>query len=144
MPPENETTSPELAVLYERISRVLDDYQELRGMVIAQNQHIQQFVIVQKDITILDAKTDRLFKAISAQSDILTAHSSKLQTHATIWRICGAVLMACSGLIGWGYSTVQALQTNDNQIDRRIMSLEYQIRNPNQGATNDKGSTYPR
>lgn len=124
MADNNEATSPELAVLYERISRVLDDYQELRGMVISQNTAIQQFAVIHKDISILDAKTDRMFKALSAQSDLATQHGAKLQTHSAIWKIVGAVLLACSGLVGWSYTTIEGLRQADTAIDRRVLQLE--------------------
>lgn len=124
---DTDVISPELAVLYERIGRVLDDYQELRGMVIAQNAAIQQFAVIQKDIAILDAKTERIFKALSAQNDVTTQHGQKLQSHATIWKLVGATLLACSGLVGWSYSTIQRLQDTDNAADRRILQLEYKI-----------------
>jgi len=128
MAENDNVTSPELAVLYERIGRVLDDYQELRGMVIAQNTAIQQFAVIQKDIAVLDAKTERLFKAITAQSDVTSVHGQKLQSHSTIWKITGAVLLACTGLVGFSYSTIQNLQAADNAADRRILALEYQLK----------------
>lgn len=128
MAENDNVSSPELAVLYERIGRVLDDYQELRGMVIAQNTAIQQFAVIQKDIAVLDAKTERLFKAITAQADVTSQHGTKLQSHATIWKLCGAVLMACTGLVGFSYTTIQNLQAADNAAERRIMALEYQLK----------------
>uniref|UniRef100_A0AAU6W0H9 K(+)-stimulated pyrophosphate-energized sodium pump n=1 Tax=Pseudomonas phage Pavpe01 TaxID=3138545 RepID=A0AAU6W0H9_9VIRU len=127
MADNDKVTSPELAVLYERIGRVLDDYQELRGMVISQNAAIQQFAVIQKDISILDAKTDRLFKAISAQGDLTSEHGAKLQTHSAIWKIVGTVALACTGLVGWSYSTIENLRAADNAADRRIMALEYKL-----------------
>jgi len=127
MPETASGKTPEMAVLYERMTRVLDDYSELRGMVLSQNLAIQQVAIIHKDVATLNEKTERIFKGLSAQADITGSHSQTIQTHATIWKIVGAVMIACSGILGFGYSTLKSLEASDAAIDRRMLSVEYKM-----------------
>jgi hypothetical protein len=132
---ETETaTSPALAVLYERIDRVLDDYQELRSMVAAQAETLSQIKSIQKDIGILNSNTNKLYEELKSTMNLTSEHSVLLRSHSTIWKICGAFLLACTGIIGFSITTIQNLQSIDNAADRRILQLEYQIKTLNERA----------
>ena len=116
-----------LDVLTERLNHLINNYETLQSTVERQANAIAQITALQSDIRAMNLHTERLFDTLKQHSDMLANHSEQLQSHSTIWKICGALLLTASGLIGWGYSTIQSLREADNAAERRIIALEYEV-----------------
>lgn len=122
------TENIELAVLSERVAKMLDDFDRVREIASDQHKATNQLTELRADIKTLNTNTERLFNALSEQATVLADHSQRLQSHSTIWKICGTMLVICSSLVGWGYSTIQSLKDADVAAERRIINIEYHVK----------------
>jgi hypothetical protein len=126
----DEKNCVELAVICERVTRALDDYQELRKIVTEQTSTLNNILVIQNDIVNLSSKNDQLFKIVQDQIAITCKQESRLLVHSTVWKICAATLLASIGLIGWGYQTLTELNKADKSNEVRIVKLETRLFQP--------------
>lgn len=116
-----------LAVLADRLERMLKDHAEVKAAIQSIHTSMGQVAVIQRDIVALDGKINSFVKALDAVESVQNAHAQTLSNHATIWKIATAICLSCLGLVGWAYSKVEGLQDRANSNAQRIGLLEYQL-----------------
>jgi uncharacterized lipoprotein YddW (UPF0748 family) len=62
-----------------------------------------------------------------AQAAVRDEHAKVLAVHAWIWKLTGTVLLASIGVIAWGWNELELLKKHDNEMERRLLILEYRV-----------------
>lgn len=117
----------QVAVLAERVDRMLADYQELRGLIMSQSAVLGNVSVMQTTIAEHDRKLDRAFNAIRDNSGKIAELEKQSNINSWTWRLTGAVLVCCVGLIGWGWREGKTLYVTDATLDRRTLLIEYKL-----------------
>ena len=115
-----------LAVLADRLERMLKDHAEVKTAIQSIHSAMGQVAVIQRDIVALDGKFNTVVSALDAVSKVQASHAQQLSSHSTIWKIATAICLSCLGLVGWAYSKVENLQDKANSNAQRISLLEYQ------------------
>lgn len=136
---QDQATAVALAGLFARFDNLSSVVAELKGMLASQSAAISNFQIVQRDLQRLEEQNEKTLAAVEAQASLAVAHSTAIGKHAFIWKICGTLALLSTGLVGFGYSKIEAFQKYDVELERRVLVLEYQMQAVGAGRV-DKGS----
>lgn len=121
------TSDVDIKVVIERVSNLADNYEQLRDLIMRQNDAMKEMTEVRAEVRAMNRHTEQLCSTLKSHTDAIADHSQRLQAHSTIWKLFGAVVLACTGLVGWGYSTLQTLKEADYSAEKRILALEYEL-----------------
>jgi hypothetical protein len=106
----------------------LANIRSLMMKVIESNQQvISEVGLIKLKFDHSEEKTKRLLQLSDGYGSDIEELSRTLTVHSTIWKIIGTIGVASFGLIGWGYSTLQGINGNLNNSDKRISFIEYTI-----------------
>lgn len=82
---------------------------------------------------------ERIEATLIAQQATRDEQARMLAVHAWIWKIVGTVMVLSFGMVlsmgAWAYNQLQDFKKHDNDLERRILILEYQAKGP--AALND-------
>lgn len=123
----SQIDAAQVAVLAERVDRVLVNYDELRGLILAQNAQLSQVPLIAQQLAESNAKIDRIFATLKNHGDRLATLEKSMDRHQFIIRLTAAILMASVGLIGWGWRQGVQLYSTDAALDRRLLFIEYKL-----------------
>lgn len=128
---DDTATAVAIAGLTERVSGLTSTINRLEGIITAQSASIANFQVLQRDLQILEEQNKTTLAAIEAQALLTSAHSKVIERHSTVSRICAVAVMACLGLVGWGYNQIKKFEDADNELDRRVLIMEYEAKGLN-------------
>ncbi|MEE2979347.1 MAG: DUF1515 family protein [Pseudomonadota bacterium] len=97
-------TDAAVQVLTERVSNAIDDLKEMKGQLTSVSQSIVMVVSLQERVNTLDSKTNRLFDVSDATKTAVENLNSQMHVHSRMWKLVGAGVLACIGVIGWAAS----------------------------------------
>jgi hypothetical protein len=120
----------QVAVLADRVERMLADYGELRGMIIAQAATLVNLPVIQAQLTEHERKFERVFGAVNKHESRISLVEKATTVQAFTWRLTGAVLLCCVGLVGWGWKELERGKAADVALERRTMLIEYKLNIP--------------
>lgn len=123
----SQIDAAQVAVLAERVDNMLRSYDELRGLILAQNNTLSQFGVLQSTVTEQERKLDRAFSAIRENTKLIGALERAGGQHSWAWKLLSVCLLACGGFIGWGWNQIQHYNNADVALDRRILLVEYKL-----------------
>lgn len=106
--------SPEtVAVLVDRVDTLVNDSKAMRSQL--------------EDIRVSFAKLESMPREIADLKAKNESQARTIEQHKLIFKLMGAVLLACVGLIGWGWREGKSLYATDVAADRRLLLLEYKL-----------------
>lgn len=114
-------TDAAVQVLTERVSNAIDDLKEMKGQLTSVNQSILMMVSLQERVNTLDSKTNRLFDVSDATKIEVERLNSQMHVHSRMWKIVGAGLLACIGVMSWAASQYGAFR----DLVARVVVLEH-------------------
>ena len=97
-------TDAAVQVLTERVSNAIDDLKEMKGQLTSVSQSIVMMASLQERVNTLDSKTNRLFDVSDATKSQVEQLNSQMHVHSRMWKLVGAGVLACIGVIGWAAS----------------------------------------
>jgi hypothetical protein len=116
-----------LAMLIERVNHLVDTQSELKGMVAAQSQQLGAIPVMQSQLTELNDKVNRAFTSVREARTVADAAKVTGDFHANVLKVCGTLLLACLGLVGWGGKQLEAFRREDQALDRRTLLIEMKL-----------------
>lgn len=114
-------TDAAVQVLTERVSNAIDDLKEMKGQLTSVSQSIVMMVSLQERVNTLDSKTNRLFDVSDATKSQVDNLNSQMHVHSRMWKLIGAAVLACAGVIGWAatqYGTFRELTARVAVLER--------------------------
>ncbi|MGN8062816.1 hypothetical protein ACTJK4_14250 [Ralstonia sp. 22111] len=114
-------TDAAVQVLTERVSNAIDDLKEMKGQLTSVSQSIVMMVSLQERVNTLDSKTNRLFDVSDATKTQVENLNSQMHVHSRMWKLIGAAVLACAGVIGWAatqYGTFRELTARVAVLER--------------------------
>ena len=116
-----------LAILADRLDRMLKDHAEIKAAIQSINNSMGQVGLIQRDVVALDNKINSFVSALEAVQKVQSGHGQTLSNHSTIWKIATAICLSCLGVVTWAYSKVENVQEKANGNAQRLSLLEYQV-----------------
>lgn len=129
MSTEKTISAEQVAILAERVDNLLLSYAKLEGLLLGIGQQqtavSSQYAVLQERLTTFDSNQKRLFTLADETEDKLSQLSAELKIHSWTWKLVGTVAMSSLGLVGWAYTELRGLQSQDNRHENRIAILEF-------------------
>lgn len=100
-------TEAAIQVLTERVNNALDDLKEMKGHISSMNQALVLVATMQEKINHVDAKAMRLFDIHDSTQVQLSKVQAEVKHQSLMWKMLGALVIACSGVVGWGMAQYQ-------------------------------------
>lgn len=126
---EKTISAEQVAILAERVDNLLLSYSKLEGLLLGIGQQqtavSAQYAVLQERLATFDANQKRLFTLADETEDKLGQISGELKVHSWTWKLVGTVAMSSLGLVGWAYTELRSLQSQDNRHENRIAILEF-------------------
>lgn len=116
-----------IATLIERLDNVIAQQSKLEGMLLNQAQQLGAIPVMQAQMIEFNEKFNRAFTAIRQTGEHVAGIDRTVGIHGWTWKITGAVLIMCCGLIGWGWNQLESSKARDSAMDRRTLLIEYKL-----------------
>lgn len=108
-----QVNAQQVAVLVDRVETLVTDSKEMRSQL--------------ENIRISLAKIETVPAEVAALRAQVETQGKIIDRHNFIIKLCGTVLIACVGLIGWGWREGKSLYAADAAADRRLMQIEFKL-----------------
>lgn len=129
MSTEKTISTEQVAILAERVDMLLLNHSKIEGLIlgISTQQHALsgQSAVLQEKLASFDTNQGRLFELSDQHGDAIKQLSSDNKVHAWTWKLVGSVAMSSLALVGWAYTELRSLQSQDNRHENRIAILEF-------------------
>lgn len=116
-----------VGILAERVDHMLRSYEELRGLIIAQNSTLSAFGVIQATVSEQERKLDRAFNTIRENAKLIGDLERANGKHSVAWKVLTGCIITCAGIIGWGWDQIDNFNKTDSALDRRVLLVEYKL-----------------
>lgn len=115
-------------LLIERVNNLLDNFDELKAEVKANNATINKVPILESRLEQQSQTLGRAFAAIEAVNTVTKAHGEQHTAQRTankiVYAIVGVGLGVSTSFTGWAWGQLQSLRDTDMNYGIRINTLE--------------------
>lgn len=126
---EKTISAEQVAILADRVDTLLINLSKMEGLIqgmsAQQNTLSNSSAILQERLVSFDSNQRRLFQLADEHADSIKQISSELKVHSWTWKLVGTVAMSSLGLVGWAYTELRGLQSQDNRHENRLSILEF-------------------